>query len=297
VNDDIRFNQARHRADKWHSPTELREYLADSRNTRHRAEAQTFFNRFYDEGRARIQKLNEGKNARGQLADGLLALLEALKQGGTPIITVGFRGQEEPVPVEDELKVLEQAVYQLRLKEEPRLEDVAERSTDKTAILPSGRTFDRDQAARREEVILKQLRASLKKVLATDVLTLERAAPGEPAILEVVYRTKPSGGLYLYTDEGNRAVKGLLRGYTSDWGITLTPPGAGRSWICNLTSNPAGQLKYHSSQDDPHWAPYAIILYSSFEDMAGRLAAECGLEPGQPPQSYTFAEAVGEGKR
>jgi hypothetical protein len=311
LNDDLRFREADHNARQQHSPTRLREYLAEPRNTLHRQEAQAAINGFYDEAIARVKKLIEGKKAEPaligleggkidpNLSEGLLALLEALKTSDRPVVTVGFRGQEDPVPSTAEQKALEQFVYDVKLKKEAKLKDIADRSSEKTAILPSGSTFNKEQSARREQIILTQLRTAVNKVLQADILSLAPVSEDEEPVLLVAYHSYPSGSLYTYTNTEHprfgpetETVKGLLRGFKSDWTITVRPPG-GETRMCKLESRPALQLKYDSEPNDPDWAPYAIILYSSFDDMAARLVAGFGLDPTRPPDSYTFAQAVG----
>jgi hypothetical protein len=312
VNDHLLFQRARESAQRQHDPGRLREYLADPRNAWHREEARTLINPYYDEAIALVRKLIERKKTvpirealEGPVLDpnlsaGLLVLLEALKTNARSTITVGFDGKEDPVPVTPEQKFVEQQVYLARLQEEKELNNIANTSGDHTAILPHGPVFDKTQTARREEIILNQLESALQKVLKYDILSLEPVPPGEKALLEVAYHTYPSGDLYLYTESDPtsptpRKVKGLLRGYTSKWTITIRPPG-GEERVCQLNSHPATELKQDRMPGDPDWAPTAIILFSSFNDMAARLVAGFGLDADLPPASYTFEKATGKMK-
>jgi hypothetical protein len=298
--DEYLYVNARRDADEKHSPTLLREYLSDPANVRHRDEAQTRINAFYDEAIARLKTLAEGKKVDEQMFQAVLALLDALKKADKPVVTVGFRGSQEPMPATDDAKSLEQIVYAAKLDQEPKLKSVEENSPEKTAILPLGETFIPANTKVRESVILNQLRESVKTVLDADILTLE-PAPEPPAgsveqtstpMIEVAYHTSPSGGLYIYTSEDESEVHGLLRGYQIDWTITIRPPGVDKPYEYKVGSKPASNLTYKPEDGDPSWAPYAIILYSAFDDMSHQLIQDFAVDPPASPDSYNFSEVV-----
>src|SRR5262249_37313575 len=139
-------------------------------------------------------------------------------------------------------------------------------------------------------------------------------------VINIVYRIRPSGRLYLYTGmEGEEPdeepepperpgprfpdlprpirvprlprtaekTKGLLRGYEAKWRITVRPVG-GKEHVWNLGSVPLTRLTYDSKPSDPEWAPYAVLLHSGFYGLAGKLIGSFGLDPGQPPDTFTF---------
>jgi hypothetical protein len=326
--DDLLWGRAHNAASRDHSPAELRKYLADRRNRRHRAEAQKLINAHYDQAIARLKGLNagetEGKKIDTQMFGGLLALLEALKTADRPVVTVGFKATQDEAPVTEVQKQMEKLESDLYAAQNPQVKTMAEFSPRKTAILPTGATFSAEQTARRERLILERLRESMRKVLKTDILSLEAAPRGVKPTIEVAYRTYAPGMLYLYTTEqraqpfapawqppgggfgmpgGQRPggfgmglpqkiVKGLLRGYHHDWTITIHPPGGGEPRVARLQSSPAQDLKYDTRPGDPEWGAYAVILYSGFHDMSNRLIASFGLQPPPAPTVFTFDDAV-----
>jgi hypothetical protein len=233
---------------------------------------------------------------RRELSEGLRAVIASLQTADRPVVTVGFRRVEQETPVTDEQKALERQAYKARVDLEPRLKEVEDAAPGRTAILPAQDTFSRESAVRREEVLLAQLRTALGRVVGAELLALERAGEGTEPVIEVAYNIAPSGSLYLYTvtqPSKDDQVKGLLRGYDIRWIITLQPLDGGRPFLCDLESTPAINLNYDSRDGDPDWAPYAIMLYSAFHDMSARLIEGFGLQPPQPPERFSFAEATG----
>src|SRR5207245_711511 len=99
-------------------------------------------------------------------------------------------------------------------------------------------------------------------------------------------------------DESAKKVEGLLRGYAIDWMIGIrTADGdgeyAGKEFKYELHSQPAESMHLTSEPGDPAWCPYAVMLYSAFDDMSGKLMSNFGLNPPEAPTSFTFVEATG----
>jgi hypothetical protein len=306
--DEYCWDLARRQADEEHSPSRLRAYLADAENRRHRGEAREKISVFYDEVLARLKERRANHRDPERPIDepmfaAVLELIEALKTRDHPVVTVGFRGTQEAEPATEEEKGREKSVYDLRVRENPELAEVARKSPDGTAVLARGEAFDAAQTRRREEVILARLRDSVQRALGADILTLERARDGEEPVLQVAYHVYPTGGLYLYVSEpegrqpeGRTAARGLIRGYVIDWTITIRPPG-GRAHECRLGSQPASNLHYDSEPGDPAWAPYAVVLYSAFDDLSSRLVGNFALPPPKAPERYRFRAVTGDKDR
>ncbi len=281
VLDEYLYARADREAKGQHSPSSLRAYLADPYNVRHRAEAQASINVFYDEAIAKLKKQAEGKAMDDSVFQSVLALLEALKKTDRPVVTVGFRGTQDVTPSTDELKTKEEVNYDALLDEKPELKTVADQSSGKTAILPPGDTFTAENTRTRESVILGRLRDSVQKMLGADVITLAPVTAGEAPVMEVTYHAYADGSLYLYTTTSENQfglqpmeeVKGLLRKYEVSWVITIRPPGTDQTYESKLGSVAGSQIHYDSRPEDPSWAPYAIILYSAFNDMSKRWPA------------------------
>lgn len=314
LRDDRRFQQAQTQSRSTHSPLPLRKYLADETNVRHRREAQEQINGFYDEA---IQRLNglardKGKKTEPQLFALMLALLETLKEIDTPDVHVVFRATQDDQPVTMQEKEQEKGEYEGLLKQHPvDLKAIADRSPDKTAILSRGEVFALTPTQRREQLILDRLRESLNKVLAGDIITLVEGKRGphtyletpKSPILEVAYHVSPSGTLYVYTTTRNDGfglpgagtvqVNGLLRGYKAAWTITLYTSLTAEPRVGGLKSAPLSQLKYDQQPGDPHWAPYAILLYSSFHDLSTRLVESFALQAAPAPDTFSFQGVVG----
>jgi hypothetical protein len=302
LRDDRLFATAVQEADERSSPSSLRRYLSDASNNRHRDEAQRRINLYYDKAIAVLKERakTDGAKMDQQMFDAVLALLEALKHADRPVATVGFKATQDPLPVTEEQKLFEELLTKKYIEDKPELAGIAKLSPDNSAILPPGRVFDPVETKNRERVILDRLRSAVKKVLASDILSLEPAEAGTTPTIEVAYHAFTPGKLYLYTATsafGLESVKGLIRGYEVDWTITIRPPGGEQTFECKLGSQPASQLKYKSESGDPDWAPNAILLYSDFFDMSSRLIRNFAIEPGPAPDSYTFAAAtVNEGQ-
>ncbi len=307
MRDDRLFDKARREADENHSPSSLRQYLADATNVRHRDDAQTRINVFYDEAIARLKKQAEGKDVDESMFQAVLALLDGLKKSDNPVVTVGFHATQDPTPTTPEQTTRENEEYAGHLDDSPELKSIAENAPEKTAILPLGDTFTAENTKVREAVILDQLRESVKKVLDADIITLEPAPTAHPGggempahpIMEVTYHAYADGSLYLYTTTvrddvlgDQKKVNGLLRGYEIEWTITVRPPNTPKVYDYKVASKALTSLHYDSDEADPSWAPYAIILYSGFEDMSRKLIQDFGVEPPEARDRYRFAEVV-----
>jgi hypothetical protein len=300
--DDLLFLFAIHRTDTTSSPAAMRDYLANPENQRHRIDARKRITVFYDQA---ITELKE-RAAKQNLAinqvffDGIVAVLESLKEADHPVVRVGFKSQINSVPTSPEQKMTEEIAYALRLERTPELKRIADRSVDKSAILSAGSTFDPAEISRRENVIFSQFESSVRKAIKKEVLSLQRAKPGQKPTMELAYHVYSPGNLFLYTTvekkNGIRAfqntpetsLNGLLRGYNIRWTITVRPAKADRAFVWDLQSEPLRDLNYQREFGDPDWAPYAVILYSAFFDMAGKLILNFGLTPETPPDTFTF---------
>jgi hypothetical protein len=293
--DDQRFHLAHTTAKSQDSPVALREYLKDQANSRHRDEAKTQIALFYDRAIAdlRARSVNKELKLDPVMFEAVIAVIEAMKVAERPVVTVGFSGTIDVQPKDELVRTIEKLEYDELLKQKPELKSVAAKQKDSSAILSSGEAFEVTQRDRREGLILNHLQTALNSVVKKEVLAVERSAPGAKAVLEVGYHIKPSGTLYVYTSKsefiGLPETKGLLRGYDVDWKITVNPPESGKNYVWDLKSEPLGSLKYRPERSDPDWAPYAIILYSAFHDMSGRLVSNFAITPPKAPNSFSFA--------
>jgi hypothetical protein len=295
--DELHFARAVRASEEGRSVEPLRAYLADPGHVRHRAEAQRRIDALYQAAIARLRDLSANQALDPELFRGLLDLVESLRSAGSPDVSVGFVRTQEPEPVTKERKGAEQREHDCRLREHEELRRLA-RSRG-TAILPLGGTFRDESSAHREEMILRRLSESVRRVLGADLLSFRSARAGEAPMLEVRFHVRPSGILYTYTmTRENRSggdtktVEGLLRGYEIDWTLTLRPYGAAAARTVTLGSSPVAKLHYRSRPTDPEWAPYAVILYSCFYDFSDRLIRNFGVDPGPVPDTFTFGEAV-----
>ena len=157
--DDRLFAKADHEAKDAHSPASLRRYLADVKNIRHREDAQSAINVFYDEAIARLKRQAEGKQIDQPLFDAVIALLDVLKKSNNPVVTVGFLPTEQSEPMTAEEKDKEKEAYDDRLKLKPELVRIAAASPNKTAIQPLGETSSVQNKKIRQALILDQLRS------------------------------------------------------------------------------------------------------------------------------------------
>jgi hypothetical protein len=292
--DDWRYQRAEREAKSNDSPRSLRDYLADASNQRHRDQARQLIGGFYDRVIADLKRRadTDKKKIDPNLFSAVLVLLQAMKEAPHPVVTDGFQGKVDDGPTNEFQKKVEQAVYDIRVKDKPELKEIARLQPGGSAILSRGGVFDLVQRDRREAVILDRLRDALQKAIKQDILALAPVEAGQKPILEVGYHIFAPGRLYLYTSRGGPGgdkVKGLLRGYEINWIITFRPPGADRPFPCKLGSQPATNLNYDAQQGDPDWAPYAIILYSAFHDMSSRLIRGFALDPGPSPNAFSFA--------
>jgi molybdopterin-guanine dinucleotide biosynthesis protein len=303
--DEREWSRAEVLADKQHDPSGLRAYLANPDNHRHRRAAQERMIVYYDEVLARLKKRADPREKQiidEEMFAGLLELIEGLKKLDHPVVGVAFHATQDPEPVREATKEEEKANYEAQLKEHPELEKVARAAPDNTAILPYGQAFSRKQTSIREDVILARLLESFKQGLGADVLTLRRdpsgARDGEKPIIEVAYHLHPAGTFYPYLSgaEEKPPAVALIRAYAIEWTITIRPPGSTKTRECKLVSHPASELKYEKESGDPAWAPYAIVLYSAFDDLSSRLVSNFALKPPKAPENYRF-KAITTGEK
>jgi hypothetical protein len=301
MRDDHLFEAAKRDAAAADSPAGLRRYLAEPANVRHRADAQVMINTYYDRVVADLKARGEKdkENVDEQLFAAMITLVESLRDAKDPVITVGFVADVQPDPVSAAEKKREKARYDECLESERRLKDV-EKRLGGSAILPYQQAFEPDQVRVREDVIFARVSEAVTKAIKADVLTLRKAAPDEKPVIEVRYKISPSGSLFVYTQTddgfgaaGRTRVTGLLRGYKVAWTITVRPLGGRDPIVYEVNSRPLNRLSYDSKPGDPEWAPYAILLYSAFYDLSDRMIRGFALDPGTPPNSFSFDAAAG----
>jgi len=296
MRDDRVFTKAQRESTARNAPGSLREYLADTGNQKHRAEAQRLIAGFYDR---KIAELKE-KQAKAAAEDKevyevVFSLLESLKFADRPVVTVGFKATIDPEPKTQSQKDIEKYVYDKRVEAKPELKTIAASQPNHSAILSWGKVFEPEQTGRLETVILTRLRDAVGKGISPDILTLEAVPKGEFPMLEVDYHIFAGGRLGFYhKDVGVNGIPkdeliGLLRWYETDWVIVVRSLGEKKETSFRLTSAPAPQLTYDPRSDDPDWAIYAIVVYSSFYDMSARLIRSFGLDPGPTPTFITFS--------
>jgi hypothetical protein len=307
IRDDCMYKTAAEQAEQDHSPKELRDYLTDSSCIRHRTEAQSKVNAFYDEAIARVKQLAADKQVDPQLFGGFMALLDSLKTAQRPVVTVSFHATQDADNTTDEERQTEDAEQAKYVEHYPGVQAIIDASPQKTAVLSRGDTFNTAQIDRRENVILARLSDSISGVLNADLIKLEPAEQGTRGMIDVSYYTHPSGELYILrtwdhtdaaaaVDDSQKKVEGLLRGYVIDWDIRIhsSDDSAGaKEFRYKLHSSPAQSMHLTSEPTDPAWSPYAVMLYSAFYDLSGQLIANFGLTPPDAPTSFTFAEATG----
>lgn len=300
--DEHQYEIAIRESDSKRSPAPLRRYLANKDNQRHRDEAQKCVDRYYDEAIALLKSraAKESTKLDTEMFEAVIALLEGMKSNPSSVATIGFTATIEREPTTEAKKMLEKAIYDLRLAGDRDLQNIGRSRGN--AILGHGRVFDAEQVEMREALIIDRLNAALQQVLNADLIQFVPAAPGEKPMFEVAYHTAPSGTLYRYTStvknkhSTSTTVEGLLRGYDVNWTITIRPPGAAKEFVCKLESQPENQLKLDGRSGDPDWAPYAVILYSGFYDMSNRLITNFGAKPPPVQTEFTFAMATGAKK-
>ncbi len=297
MRDDRLYAKAEQSATKADSPVALRDYLAEPANVRHRDDARTMIAAYYDRTIAELtsRKAKDPTKVDAVLFAAVLALLDGMKAAIDPVVTIGFEAVVDPIPKSAEDKERETLLYSVRLAQEARLKEVERKSPQKTAILPYLKAFERDQIVIRERVIQERLTDAVKRAIKAEILVLKPVAQGQPPVITIRYRIKPSGMMYTYTirqETGATTVVGLLRGYSVDWEIVVRPPGTTKDFVVKIASQPLSQLKYDSEPSDPEWAPYAIILYSAFYDLSDRMIRGFAIDPGPSPNSFTFAAAA-----
>jgi hypothetical protein len=300
LRDDRGFAKAERTAKADRSPAALREYLADPANTRHRVAAQRMVAGFYDRILADLtfRRRVDADPVERDLAAAVVVLLTGLKTATDPVVTIGFQGTFEVAPATADGKAREAKVYELRLSQEPRLQELAEAAPDRTAILSPAAAFAPALAARRADLVAARLTAALKRAVKPDLLTLKPAEAGQTPTIEVRSSIRPSGALYLHSRErlpGSVEPAGVLRGYEVGWEVVVRPPGGGPEQVCKIPHQPLTEPRYEAGPVDPEWAPYTAVLHGAFYDLSDRLIRAFGLDPGMAPTAFSYADAATTG--
>jgi hypothetical protein len=317
LRDDQDFKSAEEQAAKERTPKYLRLYLADPVHKRHRADAQLLIDALYSEAiqRLDIHRIGAERKADTKLVEALIALLDSVKRLNPPVVTVAFRGSQDPTPTTPYHRQMETVAHDEFVRRYPELQILADQSVAKTAILPLGNTFDPGNILLQEKVILDRLTSSVTTMLGKDWIAFRAADTGSKAHIEVAYHAFSRGQLYLYTQSlvgpglpvvpvpngkgldmpgpVQGTIKGLLRGYDLKWTITVRPAGVDQVFVIDLEAQPLIQLNYDARPGDPPWAPYAVILYSGFHDMSNRLIVSFGADAPPTPNQFTFAGVAG----
>lgn len=283
-------------------PGRLREYLADGRNTRHRAEARRALDDLYRRAAARLRTAVAGD---APLRDALLRLLDAARTADGPEFTVGFRSGFEAYP-SAERRAAEDSNQRLLARSEPTLRRMIAESPNRSAVLAPAGVFSKQQMRRREAMFLQRLADAIERTLGPDLLTPAPAQPGATPDLEITYTIRATGDLWMWTQTAAgepetpdgpptkvRLVRGLVRRYRYQFEVEVgRRDGAARA-VRSIPATKAEAAEYEGDPSDPEWAPYVVLGYAAFREAADRLTADLGLAPPAAAGAPTFAEAVG----
>ena len=287
LRDDRRYASAEASSD-WGDPQELRVYLADASNTRHRERARSRWLEHFDQAVNRLKERARQGGKEPRLLEPLLAILDAIRESDRLVITVRFNGSTVPEPEGNQEREEEAEILKEWRRVKPEMAN--------KPVFPLGETFSGQWVKARERVLARRVQGALADILGQTLIAVE-PTDGQ-AFLEVKYHLSPRGFISYFEESNMFGGKlkdrpiGFLRRYEIDWTVSLNPPG-GQQAVWSTTSAPASELRIESTQGDPSWAPMAVILYSAFYDMAGKLVSEFGLTSPKAPTTFTFATASG----
>jgi len=295
--DDRTFATAKLESEQKHSPSLLRLYLGNAMLTRHRDEAKQLIAAHYDQAIAHLRELAaKNSDANQDFLNGLVSLLNGLKTADRPVVTIGYKASQIVTPTDADVLDGENEARDVLYQQMPELKNLADRSPKKSCLIDVGKTFDKENVARREIAITERLQETFKQVLDKDILTFETTPQSSDANLEIAYHTTPAGTLISFVQndaQGNIiGYLGLLRVYRIEWTVSFRPPGLQTPIVLKTPSFPANEFYILPRPSDPDWAPYAVMQITAFYGFSNNLISGFGLKPPAMPNYFTFNDAT-----
>jgi hypothetical protein len=314
------------------SPEALRNYLSDKKQNRHEEEARSLLAKMYADAirglRERFDHLQatvdqadkssdqgsessvaaalrvseeESEANRREILDAMVFLLETLQTSETPNVSVRFNSTENLVS-EGDIAKIESLQIEQYLAAYPQLKSLV--NAKGTAIVDLGEAFSEDQKHRRESLITDRVEAAVRRVIGPGFVKFVSEFTESAAVLDVSYKVYPSGAIYIgskssrdpfqyFKGNAGKTYTGLVRGYDLDWSFVVKAKESDESKEFGFESSPASELSYEERPGDPDWAPYALLMHSSFYDMSNRLIGGFGIPPSPLPRGHRFDEATG----
>jgi hypothetical protein len=314
------------------SPEALRKYLSDEKQNRHEEEARSLLVKMYADAilglRERFDHLQamvdqadksreqesessgdtplpvseEGSEAKPRaILDAMVFLLETLQISETPNVSVRFNSTENLIS-EGDIAEIESVQIEQYLATYPQLKSLVD--TNGTAIVDVGAAFSEDQKHRRESLITDRVEAAIRRVIGPGFVKFVSEFSESAAVLDVSYNVYPSGAIYIgsktsrnpfqyFNRNAGKTYTGLVRGYDLDWSFVVKAKESKQTKEFSFESSPASELSYDERPGDPDWAPYALLMHSSFYDMSNRLIGGFGIPPSPLPRGHRFDEATG----
>lgn len=292
IEDDINYNFAVDAATgKDKSVEYLRKYITENKFTLHKKDAQILMDSFYDVEITRLTQLKNKKNTNNQIMIMFINMLKYLKTAVTPDVNVLFTPTFQAEPKTTQEKEYENFVYEYRVEQNPELKALANKSLNKSAILTFGDVFKDQYIKLRETVILECIRNTVSKVSNKELMNIISDATKENIpVLNIKYKIIPDGSLFLFTKESSNS--GLLRGYKIEWEVGLSIPSIKKQLNERISSKPLRELNYYAELNDPDWAPYAVIILSSFYDFSAELVSSFGFKKPEVPKYFKYNDAT-----
>lgn len=216
------------------------------------------------------------KLADPKLSAALQAVLKSLSEKPTRHIYLHFQCQGVPGKIPQDAEFLA---------------SLADPKAAKLPIQAVGDAFAATAQARRAQAARDAIQASLDQVCPKDLIALELApkeASPDDVNFSVSAQVRRLPGFYVNSE--NNVMESLLYKVEVAWSFKVEVAGqeAGRF---EFRSEPAKHVAYRTSDKDPDWAAYSIVMDSATDNFSRLVVGRLGLQP--PPERtdpYQFSK-------
>jgi hypothetical protein len=160
-------------------------------------------------------------------------------------------------------------------------------------VVPPGQAFDPEFTRKRRDTFFTAMTEAFQRVFKhPGLLTLQPLADGEDRAGKFVFEVKSAAvrqpTYYTYTRQGK--VAGLLFSLRTDWEFAVIDRRGRELYRKKTSSDPALNITYRSTPNDPAWAPYSVMMDSAFYNYGREVIARFGLTPPGERTEFAFAE-------
>ncbi|MBN1759991.1 MAG: hypothetical protein JW863_16815 [Chitinispirillaceae bacterium] len=293
----------------WELVSDLRIYLSNPKNTRHRTEAERRIDSCYQGAIDKMTYLAAQDSSDEELLNVLVSLVKRIwKTGGynsesersLSICFISDVATNADKEIDDNGGMDNSGDGQ---GDHGNLKDMG--ASDK--VIGVGRTFSLKGEEYRRYRIIEWLSHSFSSEIGwglVDEFIMEEDVTKADIVIK--YETYPTGNeipldvkveksIYDYNHYSNGTIVGYLKEYRCLWTVKVRPDSSVEILERTFTSEPyEGIIALDAREGDPPWAPYTVMMYSIAYDFTDQLLTSICFQTYPPSSPITFEDAFSD---